>query len=64
MIRCVTYALMLASLARAWRSLHILRQAAGRVVRLNAAANDVAADARRHVKALSREHARHTDKAS
>ena len=36
---------MLASLARAWRSLHILRQAAGRVVRLSAAANDAAADA-------------------
>ena len=36
---------MLASPVRAWRSPHILRQAAGRVVRLSAAANDAAADA-------------------
>ena len=35
---------MLASPVHAWRSPHILRQAAGRVVRLNAAANDAAAD--------------------
>ena len=45
MIRRVTCALMLASPVRAWRSPHILRQAACRVVRLSAAANDAAADA-------------------
>ena len=44
MIRCVTYALMLPSLAHAWLAPHKWRHAAHRVVRLNAAANDAAAD--------------------
>ena len=45
MIRCVTYALMLASLAHSWLAPHRWRHAARRVVRLSAAENDATADA-------------------